>query len=146
MIKNWKTFNESMSDNLLEVLITLEEIQKTLRRSRNPISIQSNDDDITFEYHCGAVYSDNIGGKLNKGDHYEKVKVSENGGLFLEWLEVLDETFPHYTPEKLSFNSVEDLNQFLKERYLDNKWEIEKVRKGRYFTNDVISDVPEKMR
>ena len=26
-IKNWKSFNESLSDNLLEVLITLEEIR-----------------------------------------------------------------------------------------------------------------------
>ena len=47
-IKNWKSFNENMNDNLLEVLITLEEIQKNLRRSRNPISIESNDDKITF--------------------------------------------------------------------------------------------------
>ena len=146
MIKNWIKFNENMSDNLLEVLITLEEIQKRLRMSRNPLSIQSNDDNIIFEYHCGAIQSNNIGKKVGTGDHYEKVKVSENGELLLEWLEVLDETFPHYTPEKLTFSNVEDLNKFLKKRYLDNKWEVEKLKKGRYIVNDGISDIPRKMR
>ena len=145
-IKNWKSFNENMNDNLLEVLITLEEIQKNLRRSRNPISIDSIDDKITFEYHQGAIYPENIGDNI-KHTHYEKVEISEIGGEFIVKLDkVVDDTNDHYTPEEISFDNIDELVKFLNDRYINNNWSLEKKKKGRYLTNDGISDIPDSWR
>lgn len=146
-IKNWKSFNESVSENLLEVLITLEEIQTRLNKSLNPLSIGIIDvNKILFEYHCGAVFNDNIGKDI-KYSHYEKVEISDNDGNFIiKFDKVVDKTFPHYTPKEISFDNLEELIKFLKERYIENSWMIEKKKKGRYFVNDGISDIPDSWR
>lgn len=139
--------NESSSDTLLQVLITLEEIQDLLKKSRNPLLIGIIDNNrILFQYHSGAIFNDNVGKDI-KHSHYEKVEVSEDMGNFIiKFHKVVDNSFSHYTPKEISFNNLEELIKFLKERYLQNSWMIEKKKKGRYFTNDGISDIPDSWR
>lgn len=145
-IKNWILFNEGISGDLFEILITLQEIKNRLGRSRNPMMIESDDNRIVFEYHAGAVNTENIGKDINYS-HYEKVEITENDGIFtVKFDKVVDNTFPHYTPKEISFGEKEELSKFLKERYIKNSWTLEKKRKGRYFVNDQISDIPDSWR
>ena len=41
---------------------------------------------------------------------------------------------------------MNDITDFLRKRYLDNKWDIRKLKPGRYLIDDGIDDVPEHMR
>ncbi len=128
-INNFNSFNENNSDWYLEILITLEEIQTKLRAALNSIKLDSNDskDDIIFyEYHSGAPFKKDVGPSFfKKWDHYEKVKIYKlDDVLVLEWLIVLDNDHPHYTPENLNFNTSTEVINFLNNRYLKNAWKI----------------------
>ena len=51
-----------------------------------------------------------------------------------------------YTPEEISFDNIDELVKFLNDRYINNNWSLEKKKKGRYLTNDGISDIPDSWR
>jgi hypothetical protein len=146
MIKKFNQFNESNNDAIVEILIILEDIQKALRKGVCPMKIL-NDDPIIFEWHMGAIYSDLIGKNFKPHHHYEKVSIdTDSGEIVIKWLDVIDNNWAHYTPNELRFNNVEDTEKFLKKRYLDNSWEVRKVKKGRYLIDDGIDDIPHIMR
>jgi len=148
MIKNYNQFiNEEFSnDTIIEVLIILEDIQKQLKKGICPMKIIS-ENPIIFEYHSGAIYTDQIGINFKPHHHYEKVSIdNENNQIVIKWLDVIDTMWPHYTPNELRFNSVDEIEKFLKNRYLDNKWELRKLKKGRYLTDDGVDDIPWNLR
>lgn len=126
MIKKFENFK---SDDLLEILIKIEEIEKKTKSRINII----NEDPIIFEY---SIIS-----------HYEKVKINITGdkrisidvsgdNIELEWLSVKDNNYPHYTPEKLLFNDKTKLFKFLEDRYLKNKWFMTKKEPKRYTSDE----------
>ncbi len=143
-LKKFENFTND--DDIIEVLIILEEIQKQLKKGVCPMRI-INENPIIFEYHAGAIYTDQIGINFKPDHHLEKVSIDkENNQIVIKWLDVIDTMWPHYTPNELIFDSVDEIEKFLKNRYLNNKWEIRKLKKGRYLTDDGIDDIPFSMR
>ncbi len=153
MIKKFNQFlNEKVdSDTLIEVLIILEEIQKRLNKSVCPMDIIS-EDPIIYEYHAGAVYKSCIGGKdgykFRKGDHYEKVSIDTEGNqIVAKWLDVIDNDWPHYTPNELRFDTVDEFADFFRKRYSGSEgWSLRKRKIGRYLVDDGVDDIPWYMR
>ena len=64
------------------------------------------------------------------------------GEFIAKFDKVVDDTNAHYTPEEISFDNIDELVKFLNDRYINNNWSLEKKKKGRYLTNDGISDIP----
>lgn len=125
-MKHLKRFNETNSDDLLEIQIYLEEIGKHLRtKGLNTLNIIS-ESPLVFEYATDTI---------SKKGYSEKVSIDDN--LLFTWLDVKPGVYTtaYYAPEQLQFNSVQEALDFLNGRYRKPQigcyWDISNWKRDR---------------
>jgi len=136
-MKYIKKFDETNSDDILEVLIKLEELKKRLMRGSRTIINILTESPLTYEYISPSGFS-------------ETIEISND--LSMSWLSANPGkyTTAYYAPESLSFNNTESIINFLEKRYWQVNWDFSNIKKTnkpkRYYTFDKNDEIPNSWR